>query len=486
MAFFSELRFARRSLLRQPLVTLAAIVTLALGIGANTTIFSFLKGEIVDPFNYRDRNNTLLFWSENRAEHRTREGISQPDFVDFERRLRSFDRMAFVRQRTMAMTGGKEPHRVNTAQVSPEFFSFFSDAPERGRWFHPQEYGVGRNRVAVVSSGFAKSHPGQMLRLDGELYTVVGIAPPDFWFPAQQVSVWVPLPTPAPGENRAARGGFVLAHLRQGVTIAQANQELSAAAHNLAVEYPATNAGWGVHAYEHVEAVLGPNDHLLITLAFGVVGALLLVACSNVANLLLAQAAMRRREFAIRTAIGASRRHLARQSLLESLVLAALGGGLGLLAGFWAKDLLIAIFPSVIPISHRVADPVVLAFCAGVSILAALLFGAAPAWDASRADPIAGLKEVRGAGARTHGLAGAFVSSQIALSMILLVITGLMLEAMHRLQHLDLGFRPQGVVTAKLDPSNVRHRGDEQLREFYRAALTAAAALPNVRSVSAA
>jgi putative ABC transport system permease protein len=230
---------------------------------------------------------------------------------------------------------------------------------------------------------------------------------------------------------------------------------------------------------------MGPNDPILLVILFGVVGALLLVACSNVANLLLAQAAARRREMAIRTAIGATRWHLMRQSLTESLLLAAMAALVGLLVGLWAKDLFIAIYPSVILISDRVTDPFVLGFCFLTALAAALVFGLAPALDSSRADPIEGLKEVRGSGAGTHRLANVFVSLQMALSMLLLIVTGLLLENMRHLRRLDLGFRPDGLAVVKMEPSAVRYAGDEQLRTFYRSAMARTAGVAQVRAVSA-
>jgi putative ABC transport system permease protein len=286
-------------------------------------------------------------------------------------------------------------------------------------------------------------------------------------------------------EVRSERDGLVLAHLRSGSSLEQANQELAGVSRQLAELYPLANTGWSARAWEPLRAVMGPNDPVLLAVLFGVVGALLLVACSNVANLLLAQAAVRRREMAIRTAVGATRWHLMQQSLTESLLLATMAGVLGLLMGLWAKDFFVAIYPSEILISSRVLDPFVLGFCLVTSLLAALFFGLAPAWDSSRIDPIEGLKEARGSGARTHRLANVFVSSQIALSMILLIVTGLLLEDVRHLRRVDLGFQPDGLVVVKLEPSKVRHGGDEQLRAFYRLAIDRVAGVARVRAVSA-
>jgi putative ABC transport system permease protein len=278
---------------------------------------------------------------------------------------------------------------------------------------------------------------------------------------------------------------MVLGHLRAGVSVQQANEELDAVSRQLAASYPLANAGWSARGYEPLQAVMGPNDPTLLMVLFGVVGALLLVACSNVANLLLAQAAARRREMAIRTAVGATRWHLMRQSLIECLLLAAMASLVGLLVGLWAKDLFIAIYPSVILISDRVMDPFVLGFCFVTALAAALVFGLAPALDSSNADPIEGLKEVRTGPARTHRLANVLVSMQIAISMLLLIVTGLLLEDMRHLRRLDLGFQPAGLACVRLDPSLVRHGGDERLRTYYRAVMERIEQVPDVRSVSA-
>jgi predicted permease len=490
MAIFRELRFASRTLARTPLVAVAAVVTLALGIGANTTIFSFVKAVLVDPFVFHDQSNTVLIFSENAAQRSTRARVSVPDFRDWHERCRSFDQIAIGSPEAVALTDLKEPLRITAARVSEQFFSFFDAKPSLGRGFVADEYRAGHS--VVISQSFWTSHMaadaaaiGRIIHLDGEPYTIVGVMSPGFWFPSRKISMWLPLTRPAGPPYRAARGGLVLAHLRPGITLRQANHDLAAVSRELATLYPHENTGWNARAYEPLEAVMEPNDRLLVAVLFAVVGVLLLVACCNVANLLLAQAAVRRREMAIRTAVGATPWHLVRQSLTESVLLALLAGALGLLMGFWAKDLLVAIFPSEILISTRVVDLPLLGFCLAISLVSVLLFGLAPAWDFARGDPIGALKETRGSGSRTHRLAGAFVSAQVALSVILLVVTGLLLETVRHLHRLDLGCRPGGVVVANVQPSPVRYAGDDKLRVFYGDATERLAGLPRVRSASA-
>jgi putative ABC transport system permease protein len=493
MNIFSDLRFARRTLSKHPLVTIAAVVTLALGIGANTTVFSIVRAIFVDSFVFHDQKNTVILFSENLAQHATKEGVSVPDFRDWREHCRSFDRMAIEVPGVVALSGLKEPIRLKATRVSADFFSFFDFKPSLGRTFTPDEFRTGAPRSVVVSHSFWETQMGRdpgaigkTVRLNGDTFTIVGVMPASFWMPSRSNGMWLPLtPSVSTPEIRSAREGLVLAHLRPGSTLEQANQELAAVSAQLAKLYPLANSGWGARAWEPLRAVMGANDPVLLGVLFGVVGALLLVACSNVANLLLAQAAARRREMAIRTAVGASRWHLIRQSLTESLLLSAMAGVLGLLVGFWAKDFFIAVYPSDILISNRVIDPSVLGFCLLISVLAALFFGLAPALDSSRTDPIEGLKEARHSGARTHRLANVFVSSQIALSMILLVVTGLLLENVRHLRRLDLGFRPDGLVVVKLDPSAARHAGDERVRMFYRAAMDRVARVARVRAVSA-
>jgi putative ABC transport system permease protein len=493
MNVFSDLRFARRTLGKHPLVTIAAVVTLALGIGANTTVFSIVRAIFVDSFVFHDQKNTVILFSENTAQRAAKEGVSVPDFRDWREQCRSFDRMAIDVPGVVALSGLKEPMRLKAARVSADFFSFFDFKPSLGRTFTPDEFRAGAPSPVVVSHSFWETQMGRdpgaigkTVRLNGDTFTIVGVMPPTFWMPSRTNSMWLPLKPPVSSpEIRSAREGLVLAHLRPGVTLQQANRELSAVSGQLAALYPTANSGWGARAWEPLRAVMGANDPILLGVLFGVVGALLLVACSNVANLLLAQAAARRREMAIRTAVGASRWHLIRQSLTESLLLSAMAGVLGLLVGFWAKDFFIAVYPSDILISNRVIDPSVLGFCLLISVLAALFFGLAPALDSSGTDPIEGLKEARHSGARTHRLANVFVSSQIALSMILLIVTGLLLEDVRHLRRLDLGFRPDGLVVVRLEPSAARHAGNEQLRMFYRAAMDHVASVARVRAVSA-
>ncbi|HXA65733.1 MAG TPA: ABC transporter permease [Bryobacteraceae bacterium] len=493
MNILSDLSFARRTLAKHPLVTIAAVVTLALGIGANTTVFSVVRAIFVDSFVFHDQKNTVILFSENTAHRNTKEGVSIPDFRDWREHGRSFDEMAIAVPGVVALSGLKEPMRLKAARVSDAFFSFFDFKPSLGRSFTADEFRAGAPHSVVVSHSFWETQLGRdpgaigkVVHLNGDAFTIVGVMPPSFWMPSRTNSIWLPLTPPVSSpEIRSVREGIVLAHLRPGVTLEQANQELSAISRQLAALYPLANSGWGGRAWEPLRGVMGDKDPILLGVLFGVVGALLLVACSNVANLLLAQAAIRRREMSIRTAVGASRWHLIRQSLTESLLLSAMAGVVGLLAGFWAKDCFIAIYPSPILIANRVMDPAVLGFCLLISVLAALVFGLAPAWDSSRADPIEGLKESRHSGARTHRLANVFVSSQIALSMILLIVTGLLLEDVRHLRRLDLGFRPDGLIVVNLDPSTVRHAGSEQLRTFYRSAMDRVASVAQVRAVSA-
>ena len=494
MSIFRELSFARRTLAKHPLVTFAAIVTLALGIGANTTNFSITKAIFVDAFVFKDQKRSLTLFGENTAQRNIKQGVSVPDYRDWRERCRSFDRMAIITPTVMALTGLKEPTRLRVTRVSDDFFSFFDSKPALGRTFTPDEFRIGGQHSAVVSHKFWESQLGRdpaaigkIIHLNSEAFTIVGVMPASFWIPSRNSAMWLPLTPPVTKpEVRSVRDGIVLGHLRPGVTVEQANQELSAVTRQLAALYPLADAGWSARAYEPLEAVMGPNDPILLAILFGVVGVLLLVACSNVANLLLAQAAARRREMAIRTAVGATRWHLMRQSLTESLLLASAAGIVGLLLGFWAKDLFIAIYPSEIQISERAMDPFVLGFCVLTSLLAALIFGLAPALDSSRSDPIEGLKEVRGSGARSHRLAAIFVSSQIALSMILLIVTGLLLGNVRHLRKIDLGFEPAGLACVRLDASEVRHASAEQLRAFYRAVIERIGGLTGVRGVSAA
>jgi putative ABC transport system permease protein len=342
MNFFSDLRFARRTLTKTPLVTIAAVVTLALGIGANTTVFSTVRAIFVDPFVFRDQKHTVIVFSENAVQGNIKEGVSVADFRDWRERCQSLDRMAIVTPEVVALTGLKEPLRLKAHRVSDEFFSFFDFKPSLGRTFAADEFRAGASHSVVVSHAFWESQLGRdpgaigkVVHLNGEAFTIAGVMPASFWMPSRSTSMWLPLIPPLSNpELRSARDGLVLAHLRASITLEQANQELSSVARQLAKLYPLANTGWGARAWEPLRAVMGPRDPVLLVVLFGVVGALLLVACSNVANLLLAQAAARRREMAIRTAVGATRWHLMRQSLTESLLLSANGRRLGTSGGF--------------------------------------------------------------------------------------------------------------------------------------------------------
>ena len=370
-------------------MTVAAVVTLALGIGANTTVFSVVRAIFVDPFVFHDQKNTVIILAANPAQGHTKEGVS----------LRRFSRLAralpFVRSIGYHDAGHCGPHRSQRARAF-ESLSRFERVLFAFRFQAFTRPYVHRRRISRRSTAFGDREPcflgnrnsgrdpaaiGKILHLNGEAFNIVGVMPASFWMPSRHTTMWLPLtPSVSSPEVRSVRDGLVLAHLRMGITLDHANQELAGVNQQLAQLYPLANTGWSARAWEPLPAVMGPNDQVLMVVLFGVVGALLLVACSNVANLLLAQAAARRKEMAIRTAVGATRWHLMQQSLAESVVLAAMAASVGLLIGFWAKDFFVAIYPSEILISGRVMDPFVLGFCLLVSILAALFFGLAPAW----------------------------------------------------------------------------------------------------------
>jgi putative ABC transport system permease protein len=492
---WQDLRYGARMLLKSPGFTLVAVITLALGIGANAAIFSVINSVLLRPLAYPQPERLVWIWGTNPSADIKQEGASLPDFADWKAQGRSFASMGGFTNFSPILTEAGEPERLPGALVTDGFFTTLGVSPQLGRAFTPDEDRPDNRRVAVLGHGLWQRRfggdpgiVGRKITLNGNPYLVVGVMPPGFKHPLPgmraPVEVWTPLGIDPATMGRRSDFLGVVARLKPDVAIGQARSEMNALMRRLEGQYPDTNRGWGVVLLPLLERFVGdmrPTLYLLLA----AVGFLLLIACANVANLLLARATARQREVAIRSALGAGRGRIVRQLLTESALLSALGGAVGLLMAKWGMDALISMSPTSLPRLGEVAfDWRVLGVAFGVALVTGLLFGLLPALQASSPLLNEALKEGgRGAdAARGKRLRSAIVVAEVALALVLSVGAGLMLRSFARLQNVNPGFNPENVLTASLSLPRAKYEEGPRVAAFYRRLLDEVAALPGVES----
>jgi len=496
--FWQDIRYGFRTLGKSRGFTLVAVLTLALGIGANTALFSVINGVLLRPLRYADPDRLVALYG------RTPQGpywsITYPNFLDWVRDNHSFVGLAAFRGEDFNLTGLGEPERLPGDMISGDFFDVLGVKAVIGRTFLPAEDQVGAKPVALISDGFWKrrfgSSPdvlGKTLNLNGGLYTIVGVIPSDFDFNGsnfqQPADVFVPLGQwndPTFRDRKVPMGMNALGRLRPGISFAQAKADMEALCHHLAEAYPDADKDSGVSLVPLKQDLLGDIRPFLVVL-MAAVGFVLLIACVNVANLLLARSTGRALEFAVREALGASRGRLVRQLLMESILLALGGGALGVLAASWGTHAALRVLPSALPRSLEIRlDGRVLLFTVGVSVLAGILFGLAPALKTSHPDLHETLKEGgRGASGARHRLQGMFVVVEMALAFILLVGAGLMIRSLAGLWRVNPGFDPHNVLVFDLSfPSTIN--SPEAVRNTWLQIHDTLKALPGVTAASLA
>jgi len=498
-----DVRYGLRMLVKNPGFTAVAVITLALGIGANTAVFSVVNAVLLRPLPYKDAGRLVVVWEQNPERGWYRNIVSAANFVDWRKQNHVFTQMAAIDpQRTFNLTGGGEPEEVWGEQVTTNLFSLLGVRPVLGRDFLPEEDKPGGPRVVILSYGVWQrryggdaSLVGKQISLNNDSYTVVGIMPADFYFPPFwreliRVELWVPgldLSNPV----RTDHADVALARLKPGVSPTQAQAEMDTIARGIQQQYP-EDKGWGVGLVALREQAVGDTRPALLVL-FGAVGFVLLIACANVANLMLARATTREKEVAIRTALGAKRTRLIRQFLTESLVLAILGGALGLLLAAWSVQILVALSPKgALGLGGAGVDNVaisggVLAFTIAAAVATGIAFGVAPALAVSKPDLNQSLKEggrSSGDGSRRNRLRSALVVWEFALALVLLVGAGLMIKTLVRLGQVDLGFNPQNVLTMRIALLGSRYKEPGAQAEFFKQLLERMKSLPGVRWAS--
>src|SRR5437016_1778178 len=495
-SLFKDIRFGVRSLLKRPGFTAIAIITLALGIGANTAIFSVVNALLLRPLPFKEPARLAQVWEANIKRGQNTMDVSYPNFADWRDQNQVFEQIAAYSDKTFNLTSSGEPEQIQGEIVSPSLFPLLGIKPVLGRVLLPEEDHPNKVFSAVMSERLWRrrfnSDPqiiGQTIRLNSENFTVVGVVPniTDLFDLPADTEVWIPISHSVGFNNRDGHYLDVLARVKPGVMRQRAQADMDRIASTLAVQYPFSNTEHGVSLVPLQEQLVGDFRRALLVL-LGAVAFVLLIASANVANMLLARAASRQKEIAVRTAPGAGRFRLIRQLLTESLLLSLIGGAIGSLLALWGVYLLVAFGPADLPRAKEVAvDGRVLVFTVAVSLLTGIVFGFIPALQASRPDLNETLKE---SGRSTTGSAGhrrvrsLLVVSEIALSLVLLVGAGLLLRSLVKLEAVNPGFNPNNVLTMKISLRGPNYQKGAPIIAFHDQLIEKIKALPGVQAVA--
>ena len=493
-----DLRFGARVLRKNPGFTAVAVFTLALGIGANTAIFSVVNAILLRPLPFQDSGSLMMIWHtppQKSFPGVARFAVSPANYLDWRSQSHGFDRMSAIGFRSLNLTGMGQPESVTGLAVSADFFSVLRVRPSAGRGFVADDDQPGRGSVVVVSYAFRQSHfganeniLGRTIKLDDQSYEIIGVMPPKFEFPSG-IQLWMPLAWT--GKERGVRGihdYMVMARLKSGVDKETAQSEMDAISNNLAHAYPTEDAGWGAVVMPLRDSLLASVRSALMVL-LGAVAFVLLIACTNVANLTLARALGRRKEIAIRTALGASRGRVMRQVLTETVLLSVAGGALALLLAYFAVDSIAAFLGPRLQFSVEIGlDGWVLGFTLAISILTGIIAGLAPSWQLTKANLNASLRLGLGKTDSDSGgdrARNVFVVAEVALSLLLLVGAGLTIRTLYLLQSVNPGIDPHNVLTVPLAISDAKYSSADRQTNFFNNVLERVCALPGVESAGA-
>jgi putative ABC transport system permease protein len=489
-------------LLKSPTVTIVAIVALMLGIGANTAIFSVVNAVLLRSFPYSDPEKLVLVWEKRQGGRTDQNVINLANFTDWKNQNQVFSDMAVFFDRSLNLTSDGEPEEVPAQFATVNLFSVLGTNPLLGRTFVADDTHDNQASVVIISYGLWQrrfggdsSVVGRQITLNNRQNTVIGIMPANFGWHIQRgteaskpADIWIPFQITNELIVRRGRFASSVARMKPGVTIEQAKSEMTTIAARLEQQYPDFNKTWSVNVVPLRTQFTGEIRRPLLIL-LGAVGFVLLIACANVANLLLARASSRRKEIAVRAGLGASRWRIARQLLTESVLLSLVGGTLGVLVAWWGTKALVALSPPALIDLQRVSVNVpVLLFTVGLSLLTGIVFGLAPALEATRFNLQGALKEGGknvGGAASSHYLRNAFVVTQVALALVLLVGAGLLVRSFNRLQSVDPGFNSQNLLTVRVSVPFAKYNTDQKRVDFYQQALTQMRSIPGVESAGA-
>lgn len=503
-----DIRYGFRGLMKRPAFTAIAVLTLALGIGATTAIFSVVNSVLLRPLPYQNSDRLVMVWGNFQKLGIDHLSAKVAEYEDYRSQDRIFEQVAAFENQSLNLSGAEQAERISGARVSGNLFALLGAQPDQGRAIAVDESQAGRDKVVMVSHGFWQRHfggqtnaVGKTLRLDDEDYTVVGVMPAGFQFPhlsfpfAQPADVWLPLSytTEQVAQRRGPYRLNVIGLLRSGVSLPAAQAEMNALGQRFESSYRGyrgprgEDGGWRITVAPIQEEVVG-NSRRALLLLFGAVALVLLIACANVANLSLVRAALRRRELAMRAALGASRWRLARQLLVESLLLAVFGGGLGFLIALWGVDALSKLQSANLPrLQELHVDGRVLAFTALLTIMTALIFGLMPAWQAAKFDLQQALKEKRAAtfGDWRHNFwRNSLLVSEVALSFIVLIGAGLLVNSFLRLQQQRPAMATSKLLTVEINLPESRYPEASNASAFFQDLVNRVEALPGVEAAT--
>ncbi len=496
MSWPQDVRYAARSLRKSPGFTFAAATTLALGVGANTAIFSVVNAVMLRPLPFSNPGQLVRIWESNVERGWSTFGVSNPNFLDWRAHAKSFQAMAAEANIGLTWTSGGDAEVLQGRRVTATFLPTLQMAPILGRNFLEEEDRPGGNtRVAIVGHGLWQrafggdpAAVGKTMTLNAQPFTIIGVLPASFRW-GDNTDLLVPL-APDPARNRADRRLAVIGRLAEGVSLQQATSEFEAMAARMGVQYPESNKGWGVRPLSFYDWLVPESTRRSLLVLLGAVALVLLIACGNVVNLLLARGTGRQRELSIRAAMGATRARLARQLLFESCLIAVLAAGIGVALSFVAVRLLVALGPDSVPrIEELSIDGTVLAFALGVALTTMIAFGLAPAIQAARQDPQDALRgDSRGStsGTGSRRVRAALTIAEVALSVALLIGAGLLIRSFARLQQVSPGFQTSGLMTARIGLPNMAYPSGPRKRDFFERLLADLRGRPGIDAAAIA